>query len=302
MNKENTVYLENVLSVFDGLSGGQVALERAGIKVDKYFASEIDKYAIKVAAKNYPNTVHLGTIENWREWDLPKIDLFLAGFPCQPYSSAGKRLALDDLRGQLIYPMLASIKHFKPRHIFLENVKGFISAAKGEVYRFLLDELKSYGYDIKAQVSNSALVSAQNRERVYFTTWDWKQPEDRHIYLKDILEDKRGVEEQLTLGGNSGGNLETKVLIRRNGHGFVPTEVKLVEKSDTLREATQYNYHIVDKNSYRKLSVVEYEKLQTLKENFTEGVSNSQRFKMCANGFNIETVAHIFRNIKSAEL
>ena len=105
----------NILSLFDGMSCGQLALNRANIKYDKYFASEIDKYAIKVTQANYPNTIQLGDITKWEEWDLPKIDLILSGFPCQPYSLAGKRKGLADSRsGTILDAMFSLIKKTQP--------------------------------------------------------------------------------------------------------------------------------------------------------------------------------------------
>jgi DNA (cytosine-5)-methyltransferase 3A len=446
----------NVLSVFDGMSCGQVALERAGIPYDNYFASEIDKYAIQISNKNYPNTIQLGTIENWREWTLPKIDLFIGGSPCQGFSNAGLGLNFDDPRSKLFFTyvdILKSLRERNPDLIFLlENVR------MKKAWRDIITDLMG----VDPIEINSALVSAQNRKRLYWTNVDGvDQPEDRHIYLKDILEDdldyvktdkkfnpktnqgkascvtggahsggnhsdvdilikgaalrnqvtKRGIEAQLnvrkdnksncvvpgyahklnglvqigsigegrqgeriysvegkrdalssssggvgkntglyqvgiasdvnghdcvkrvysmigksrTLTNMQGGQRQPKVLIRRNGHGFVPTEIKEVEKSDTLREATQHNYHIrkksktvrvgasnspvgskqewdlISKEDYRRLSVIECERLQTLPDGYTEGVSNTQRYKMIGNGWTIEVIAHIFRNIKVAE-
>lgn len=125
MNREIT--LENVLSVFDGMSCGQIALERAGIKYEKYFASEIDKYAIQIAKKNYPDTVHLGDINNWKSWKLPKIDLFIGGSPCQGFSNAGKDLNFEDPRSKLFFVYVAILKSLgkkNPNLLFLlENVR-----------------------------------------------------------------------------------------------------------------------------------------------------------------------------------
>jgi len=180
----------NVLSAFDGLSGARLALERASIPVNRYFSFEIDKYAIKVSQVNHSDITYLGNIKDWKFFsDLPKIDLLIAGFPCQSYSIAGKRLGLEDLRGQLLYDLLEMIDYYRPTDLFLENVKGLLSAQKGQVVEMILYELHRMGYDIHYDVINSALVSAQNRERVYFTTWNFEQPKDRGIVLADILED-----------------------------------------------------------------------------------------------------------------
>ena len=115
--------LRNVLGLFDGISCGQVALERAGIEHDQYYASEIDKNPIKVTQKNWPDTVQLGDITKWRDWDLENLDLIIGGSPCQGFSLAGKQLNFDDPRSSLFFEFLAIVQHFKPKYFLLENVK-----------------------------------------------------------------------------------------------------------------------------------------------------------------------------------
>jgi len=197
----------NILGLFDGMSCGQIALERLNIKVDNYYASEIDKYPIAVTQHHYPNTVQLGNVTKYAEWDLPKIDLILAGFSCQPYSIAGKRKGTaDDRGGPMVDAMLGAIEKFQPAKFMLENVKGLLSIEKGSVFKNILVRLNNIGYAIDWKIINSALVSAQNRERIYIvgekiskndsflkdgiTMFDSKikQPEDKGIVLKDIIE------------------------------------------------------------------------------------------------------------------
>ena len=119
----------NVLSLFDGISAGQVALERAGISVTNYYASEIDKYAIKVTMANYPNTIQLGDVTKWREWDIDwsSIDLLIGGSPCQGFSFAGKQLAFDDPRSALFFVYVDILNHIRSVNpdvkFMLENVK-----------------------------------------------------------------------------------------------------------------------------------------------------------------------------------
>ena len=188
----NNLHGVNVLSCFDGFSGGQIALERAGIKVNNYFASEIDKYAMKVTMAHYPQTVQLGTIENWKSWDLPKIDLLIGGSPCQGFSNAGLGLNFDDPRSKLFFTYVDILKDLREKNpdlqFLLENVK-----MKKEWQKIIT------GYmGVEPVLINSALVSAQNRQRLYWANWQIEQPEDKHIYLKDIIEDE--VEEKY-LGG-----------------------------------------------------------------------------------------------------
>jgi DNA (cytosine-5)-methyltransferase 3A len=181
----------NVLSLFDGMSCGQLALQRAGIKVNQYYAAEIDKYAIQVTQKNFPNTIQLGDVTKVKGSDLPKIDLIIGGSPCQGFSFAGKGLNFEDERSKLFFEFVRLINECKPKYFFLENVK-----MKKEHELVISQYMKVAPIEI-----NSALVSAQNRVRLYWTNINEKpyglfgdmmadipQPKDKGILLKDILE------------------------------------------------------------------------------------------------------------------
>ena len=159
----------NVLSLFDGFSCGQIALNRIGIKPTKYYASEIDKYAITVTQANYPDTIQLGDVTKWREWhiDWASIDLLIGGFPCQSYSQAGKREGITSANGNLIFSVFEILEKCQPKLFMLENVKGLVSIDRGETFKFILSELNKTGYAIDFIGINSALMSAQNRDRVY---------------------------------------------------------------------------------------------------------------------------------------
>ncbi|WP_392562282.1 DNA (cytosine-5-)-methyltransferase [Orbus sturtevantii] len=173
----------NVLSLFDGISCGRVALERINIKVNKYYASEIDKYAIQISQNNYPNIIRLGDINNWESWgiDWASIDLILAGSPCQGFSFAGKQLAFNDKRSALFFrfaEILAHVKSLNPYLKFLlENVR-----MKKEFEKIITSVV-----GVEPIMINSALVSAQNRKRLYWCNWDVAQPKDKGILLKDII-------------------------------------------------------------------------------------------------------------------
>ena len=177
--------IRNVLSLFDGISCGQVALGRAGIEFDAYYASELDKYPIKITQANYPDTVQLGDVTKWREWDIDwsSIDLLIGGSPCQGFSFAGKQLAFDDPRSKLFFvyvDILNHIREFNPGVKFLlENVK-----MKKEFLAVISEHL-----GVEPVFINSSLVSAQNRQRYYWANWEFGLPEDKGILLKDILED-----------------------------------------------------------------------------------------------------------------
>lgn len=155
-----------VLSLFDGISGARQALKNLNIDCD-YYASEIDKFAIQVSKNNHPDIVHLGDLTNINFTIFKDIDLLVAGFPCQSFSIAGKRKGLKDERGQLIYNVFRALRDSKPKHFLLENVKGLLNINKGDTFKDILFELNNCGYAVDWVVINSALLTAQNRQRVY---------------------------------------------------------------------------------------------------------------------------------------
>ena len=184
-----------VLSLFDGMSCGQLALQRLGIRVDKYYASEIDKYAIQVTQANFPNTIQIGDVKTVKPEDYADIDLIICGSPCQGFSFAGKQLAFDDPRSALFFEFIRILKQVKPKYFLLENVrmkKEFIEIISQQVSRCYPELPGTDLFDSKIEpiLINSALLSAQSRQRLYWTNIpNVKQPEDLGIVLKDILED-----------------------------------------------------------------------------------------------------------------
>ena len=174
----------NVLSVFDGMSCGMLALERAGIEVNNYYASEVDKYAEKVSQANYPGIVRMGDVTKWREWDIDwsSIDLFIGGSPCQGFSFAGKQLAFDDPRSELFFEYVNILNHIKSVN---PNVKFLLENVR--MKKEYLDIISGFLGDEPVFI-NSALVSAQNRQRYYWANWDFEQPEDKGVLLVDIME------------------------------------------------------------------------------------------------------------------
>lgn len=176
--------LRTVLSLFDGMSCGRLALDIAGIAYDQYYASEIDKHAIKVATYNYPDTIELGDINNWKQWpiDWSQVDLILAGSPCQGFSFAGKQLAFDDPRSKLFFVFVDILNHVKSANpkvkFLLENV----------VMKQEFQEIITQQVGVEPVLINSSLVSAQNRRRLYWANWHFEQPQDKGILLKDIVE------------------------------------------------------------------------------------------------------------------
>lgn len=216
----------NVLSLFDGMSCGQIALREAGIKVDKYFASEIDKHAIAQTQLNFPNTIQLGDVTKVKGNDLPKIDLLIGGSPCQGFSFAGNQLNFNDPRSALFFEfvrILKEVRAINPNVKFLlENVR-----MRKEYEAIISNELGLFPVEI-----NSALVSAQNRVRLYWTNirtreeglfsevyTDIPQPEDRGILLKDILEPEEVVPGKYNVSESSKRRIEK---LQKQRSGFAP--------------------------------------------------------------------------------
>ena len=272
----------NVLSLFDGMSCGRIALERAGIKVENYFASEIDKYAIQVTKHNYPNTKHIGDVTKVKGTNLPKIDLLIGGSPCQGFSFAGKQLNFDDPRSKLFFEFVRLLKELKPKYFLLENVK-----MKKE-YQDVISNLLG----VKPILIDSALITAGHRERLYWTNIpNITQPNNKNIVLKDILE--TNVDEKYYLS-------KKRVNLIFNGikYGVTNKICDLNGKSFTLSASMGmgggYEPKIETNGRYRKITPLECERLQTVPDNYTAIVSNSQRYKMLGNGWTVDVIAHIF--------
>jgi len=410
----------NVLSLFDGMSCGQIALDQLGIPVNKYFAAEIDKYAIQVAKRNYPDMIHLGDVKEIDPNELPKIDLLIGGSPCQGFSFGGKGLNFSDPRSKLFFEFDRLLKALKPKYFLLENVK-----MKKESEQVITDYLGVEPIEI-----NSNLVSAQNRKRLYWTNIPFDGlPEDKGIMLKDILEeetaefyragkylqekrrasdknpdmlnpdyrsqantihdvdgksgtvcagthgyaigyvpepkgarivnrrlDERGkrqdynkdipLQKRLELRKDDKSNCLTTVQkdsvlaqskdglihigdaklndkyaminrvyaaegkspsLRATTGGHNQPKVEIRDKSKCVRTGGRLSYDrhewdSIDNMHWRKLTVTECERLQTVPDGYTCGVSNTQRYKMLGNGWTVDVIKHIFEGLKEETL
>ena len=404
----------NILSLFNGISGLHLACDKAGLKVDKCYYSEIDKYANQVTEKQYPDDIALGDVTKWREWniDWSSIDLVGAGFPCQAWSVAGKQLGDKDERGMLFWTTLEIIahvlKHNPDAKFLMENVK-----MRKDFEQYITHHTEQALDHVEKTLINSALVSAQNRNRYYWTNFEVTQPDDKGILLKDILENgdfadreksltittriagataKRYLEKSMhqmaickitnvnpsgrgmngnayhtdakspTLATNKGEGIKITggtIRGRYNEDGSTSQRLELNgnEKTNSLTTVQKdnvvvfrpasivgrrlnergvrddYNKDVaitqclqvkhkndktgclttVDKDnvlsieppgrypdiynrcdiSYRKLTPLECERLQTLPDNWTDCISNTQRYKAIGNGWTIDVIAHI---------
>jgi DNA (cytosine-5)-methyltransferase 1 len=372
----------NVLSLFDGMSCGQQALERCNINVDNYFASEIDKYAIKVTQANYPNTIQLGSVVNLDGKSLPKIDLLLGGSPCQSFSFGGKRKGMSttcneeifslkrylelkeegfEFEGQsyLFWEYMRILYEVKPKYFLLENVE------MGEKWEKILS--KAIG--VNGIHINSSLVSAQNRKRIYWTNiglepaglFGYPQsiiehPKNKGILLKDVLQDnpnpkyyltnkmqehlqsrdrfklKNGNDKSGTItvcGEGKQGNNSTFICEPINDKYYISQVFYDWLKNHSLKRHSEFKITkgkrksacltvsalvstnlsadfiinenkkaLPDRTNVRRLTPIECERLQTVKDNYTNHVSDSQRYKMLGNGWTVDVICHILKYIK----
>jgi len=289
----------NVLSLFDGMSCGQIALNKLGIKYDNYFASEIDKYAIQVTQKNYPNTKQIGSVTDVKGKDLPKIDLLFGGSPCQNLSKAvinniKHNGGLNGEKSSLFYEYLRILTETKPKFFLLENVGGMSEESKN---------LISEALEVEPVHIDSSLVSAQDRSRYYWTNIpNIEQPKDLGIVLNDIVLQKDKVDskywydKEFTYNGDES---KVQATLHINGHDILKRVNNLNNKSATLTCCRGGNLQkkVFQDGKCRKLTPLEYERLQTVPDNYTIGVSDSQRYNMLGNGWTVDVIAHIFKNI-----
>lgn len=283
----------NVLSLFDGMSCGQIALNKVGIKYENYFASEIDEYAIKVTKNNFPNTKHIGDVTKVKSVDLPKIDLLIGGSPCQGFSFAGKKLNFNDPRSKLFFEFVRLKNECNPTYFLLENVK----MKKGH------EQVITEHLGVEPIFINSALLTAHNRPRLYWTNIpNIEQPNDLNIFLEDIrdlqidnydyLPEEKTVNReykknylQYDINGKGHGSQDQRAYYLNNKHGCLDTgasgKAKILETDGRVRKITRN----------------EAERLQGVPDNYTDCVSKAQAFKMLGNGWTVDVIAHIFKNI-----
>ncbi len=301
----------SVLSLFDGISAGRLALDRVGIQADKYYASEIDKYAIQVSQKNWSDIIQIGDVTKVKGADYSDVDLLIGGSPCQSFAYSGDGSGFDGKSGLFFeyVRILNELKEINPNILFLlENVK-----MKKEWSDIITAEL---GVDfIKI---NSFLLSGQSRNRLYWTNIpNVTQPEDKGIRLKDILEenvhekyfysekamyyfDRSEVNKRYT---NFKDNKKSTCLLANFCKG-PPYNIYVDLNKEYCKGKSYfslcYNENVFQNNLIRRLTPIECEVLQTLPRNYTEGVSDTQRYKQIGNGWTVDVISHIFKGLKSS--
>ena len=282
----------NVLSLFDGISCGHIALDKAGIPINKYYASEIDKYAIKVTNKNYPETINLGDVTTVSgELFTEKIDLLIGGSPCQGFSQAGKMKNFDDPRSKLFWEYVRILQEVKPKYFLLENV----------VMKQEWQDIISEALGVKPIMIDSSLTSAATRKRLYWTNIPGVgQPEDLGITFGDIRE--RNVPKGSIYYTDKGLDW-----IRRHEKRTGKT-LRIIGDSDKMQmlEASMYKkyssqrfFGIEDTHGLRYITVTECERCMNVPDGYTDCCSNTQRYKQLGNGWEVNTITHIFRILKN---
>lgn len=304
----------NVLSLFDGISCGQVALREAGIPIHEYYASEIESQAITVTQKNFPNTKQLGDVRKVTSRNVPRIDILLAGSPCQGFSRVGKRLNFDDERSKLYFEFTRLLRELNPKYFLLENV-----VMKKEFRDIITQDL-----GVEPLTINSSLVSAQTRIRLYWTNIpNVLLPRDMNIYMGHVIERipiqipvqiferdidsaiiRRGIQRVL---GNSKyvdnfiwkWDSAGRILVNRPD-GLKIQRIGRIACMDTKCDIITYTTrpHIITRDTnIRMATPEECEVLQGLPRGYTDGISKSQRYKCIGNGWTVGVISHILRHI-----
>ena len=293
----------NVLSLFDGIGAGLLALKRAGFKVNNYYASEVDPSAMTVALFNHPEIQHIGDVEKVSGYDFPNIDLLIGGSPCTNLSSMGNRKGLEGDESRLFYEYLRILKECKPKYFLLENVASMAQSERDIITALL---------EVQPIFINSALVSAQTRKRLYWTNIPNVQPPiDKNISFTDILEGG------FTNQNKSHALLTNKLPLTESGlarfcfksTGQLIFKEKYFAELDKQTKVDRFSnmsklgltkpcFDTRYRNGvFRNITITEAEALQTLPRDYTAGISMCNRFKAVGNSFTTDIIAHILKQI-----
>ena len=292
-----------VLSLFDGISCGMVALERAGIPVKRYVAYEIDQYAIKVSTKNYPQIEQMGSVVDADFTQYKGFDLLIGGSPCQDlslYKTSSQEgwLGLEGQKSNLFFHYVRALKECKPKYFLLENV----ASMEQRWVDVITEEL-----GVEPVMINSALVCAAERKRLYWTNIpNVTQPEDKKQTLADIVLPAEEVPEKYWYNNRpfqyNGDDEKIQCTILGSGFMRNTREVyNLNAKSNTLLcdgGGGNRQKKVYQDGKCRKLMPIEYERLQTLPDYYTDCISDSRRYTAIGNGWTVDVIAHIFKELK----
>lgn len=308
----------NVLSLFDGMSCGQIALKKLGINIDNYFASEIDESAKFITNKNFPKTIQIGDVNHiyYKEhgqlvWGNPnndeqprgysniKIDLLIGGSPCQNLSQTvinnlNHNSGLSGTKSRLFYEYLRIFREVKPKYFLLENVGGMKDVDK---------DIISEAMGVQPIRINSNIFSAQDRDRLYWTNIPVNEPNfDLGIVLSDIVLPSNEVPEKYWYKNDftyNGSDNKVEATLHINGHDILKRVYNLNGKCGTLTRVSGGNHQkkVFQDGKCRKLIPIEYERLQNVPDNYTLGVSDTQRYCLMGNGWTVDVICHIFKGL-----
>lgn len=291
----------NVLSLFDGISCGMVALGRAGIDVERYVAYENDPYPVKVSKANYPQIEHMGDVTTADFTQYVGFDLLIGGSPCQDLSNykydRGEVNGLDGDKSRLFYDYVRALKVVKPKYFLLENV-----ASMEEKWVDII----SVELGVKPVMINSSLVCGAERKRLYWTNiQNIAQPNDKNITLQDIIVPVCDVPEKYWYNKPfvyNGDNNKVQCTIEINGHRNMKEVYNIKGKCNTLLcdgDGGNRQKKVYQDGRCRKLMPIEYERLQTLPDNYTDCLSDSRRYTTVGNGWTIDVIAHILKAVNN---
>lgn len=265
-----------VLSLFDGIACGRVALERARIPVKRYIASEIEPNAIKVAMSNYPDIEQIGDVTKIDVNSLPEIDILIGGSPCQGFSVMGKQQNFEDPRSRLFWEYVKILKSTKPKYFLLENVK-----MKQEYSDIITEAL-----GVEPRIINSRLVSGQNRVRAYWTNLDVGEIVDKNISFQDILE-----------SGYTNRDKSLCLLESENRLCISSADLYRRNKTKSQGNIVFFSRDFDPEKGVRMLTQYEVERLQTLPNGYTRAVNRNIAAGLCGNGWIVDVIAHILSAI-----
>ena len=288
----------NVLSLFDGMSCGQIALEKAGIKVDNYYASEINEKSIKVAQYNYPNTIQIGDVLCVKSKQLPNIDLLIGGSPCQGFSIAGKKLNFEDERSKLFFEFVRLKNELNPKYFLLENVRMKDDVADA------IDSLLG----VKRIYINSKDFTGHIRKRYYWTNIPINKWSKKDLKIKDIIDNSIPYDRDVSFfldrtvynpSMSSDGIITINPKDKQGKQTWQRGRVYDIEGNCPTICASLFDLNITrDHNTYRKLTISECEKLQGVPVGYTSCVKKNDAGEMLGNGWTVDVIAHIFKGIK----
>ena len=307
----------NHLDLFSGIGGFSLGLQQAGIEPDWIGYSDIDKYANQVFKRRFPNAEELGSITTINTEGLPDIDLVTFGFPCQDLSMAGKRGGLNASRSGLFFKALEIIADKKPTYFVFENVRGLLSSNKGEDFKIVLQSVSDIGYDGQWQLLNTRWFLPQNRERVYFVGHIRGEcrpkvfpiGEDDDIFKPKIREEggesasvqtahSRTITSRIHKMGSDDAYIKVHSTHPRSGDPTKGGTGPLSKEDGTTYCLDTGNAQAVQiKSGIRRFTPLECERLQGFPDNWTEGHSDTQRYKQCGNAVTVPVVEEIMRRL-----